>query len=399
MKLVIVLCLLSAEALNADAGDMLRTAIGRGDLTAMENLLSSGLDPNWPDRWGETPLKFAMLVGRVPAVELPLSWHADPNAPLNSGNPSSGNALEYAVRNGNLRMASVLIAGGAHIDTSGQGGRTPLGTPLHIAVVAGGLEMIQLLIQKGADPNARDAEGASPLDDAVWRGSLDIVALLPAHGARLNDFDTKTGATPINEAAYRGYTPIIRYLLQFHPDLGISDKKGHGPLVNAILMGKEDAALVLVEAEPKSDQFFESAMEAAITRDYSSVVAALLKDGMRVNGFVLASGATSLAAAAASGATSVVRLLLDNNADPNEVSGHGTTTPLGGSVPEGIRLNRRFVDRPRRRGQPCERRFCDDGLIRGGFIREVRGREASVGSRRSSELVRREAEERLSGCS
>ena len=80
MKLVIVLCLLSAEALNADAGDMLRTAIGRGDLTAMENLLSSGLDPNWPDRWGETPLKFAMLVGRVPAVELPLSWHADPNA-------------------------------------------------------------------------------------------------------------------------------------------------------------------------------------------------------------------------------------------------------------------------------------------------------------------------------
>jgi ankyrin repeat protein len=33
--------------------------------------------------------------------------------------------------------------------------------------------MIHFLIQKGSDPNARDAEGASPLDDAVWRGSLD----------------------------------------------------------------------------------------------------------------------------------------------------------------------------------------------------------------------------------
>jgi len=323
MKLMIILCVLSANTLNADAGDMLRRAIGAGDLTVMENLLSSGLNPNLPDRQGQTPLNVAMLMGRVPAVELLLTWHADPNAPLIGGNPSSATPLEYAVRNRNLRMASVLIAGGAHVDASARGGRTPL----HAAVGAGGLDMIQLLIQKGADPNARDAEGASP-HDAVWNGSLDVVALLLARGARLNDFDTKTGATPINEAAYRGHTPTIQYLLQFHPDLSISDRKGHGPLINAILMGKEEAALLLLAAEPKPVQFFEAAMEPAIARDYSAVVAALLSNGMKFNGVVLPSGATPLAAAAASGATGVVRLLLDNHADPNEDSSNGTTTPL-----------------------------------------------------------------------
>jgi len=324
MKLMIALCLLSAQTLHADSLDMLRRAIGTGDLTVMENLLASGLNPNQQDRQGQTPLAFALWIGRVPAVELLLTWHADPNAPMNSGNPSSETPLQYAIQNRNLRMASVLIAGGARIDTPAQGGRTPL----HTAVAAGGLDMIQLLIYKGADPNARDAEGASPLDDAAWNGSLDVVALLLAHGAHLNDFDTKTGATPINEAAYRGHTPMIQYLLQFHPDLGIADKKGHGPLLNAILMGKEEAALLLLAAEPKPAPFFETAMEAALTKDYSSVVAALLQRGMNVNGVVLSSGATPLAAAAASGATSVVRLLLDNNADPNEASGHGTTTPL-----------------------------------------------------------------------
>ncbi len=33
--------------------------------------------------------------------------------------------------------------------------------------------MIQPADSEGADPNAREAEGASPLDDAAWRGSVD----------------------------------------------------------------------------------------------------------------------------------------------------------------------------------------------------------------------------------
>ena len=77
---------------------------------------------------------------------------------------------------------------------------------MSFAVLFSHLDMIRFLIEKGAEVNIRDAEGVSPLDYAAWQGSLDTVAMLLAHGARLNEPATQTGATPINEAAYRGHT-------------------------------------------------------------------------------------------------------------------------------------------------------------------------------------------------
>jgi ankyrin repeat protein len=271
-----------------------------------------------------------MQFGRTDAVELLLAGHADPNALVMSGMYASqygGNAtpLQLAVLLGNVRLASILIASGAHVDAKGTTGRTAL----HYAVRDGHLEMIQRLIEKGADLNARDTEGASSLDDAAWRGSLDIVAILLAHGARLNESDTKTGATPINEAAFRGNTAMVQYLLHFHPDLGIPDKRGYSPLDNAIRMGKEDSARLLLEAEPKerqTPQFFGKTMDAAIQRDESTVVETLLRNGAPANG-LLPSGSPPLDAAASAGAIKVVRVLLDNSADPN-MSGRNGATPL-----------------------------------------------------------------------
>jgi ankyrin repeat protein len=90
--------------------------------------------------------------------------------------------------------------------------------------------MIRYLLGKNARLATRDAESTSPLDDAVWRDELEATAILVAHGANLNEVESKTGATPINEAAYQGHTRLVRYLLQFHPDVEIRDKEGYRPL-------------------------------------------------------------------------------------------------------------------------------------------------------------------------
>jgi ankyrin repeat protein len=224
MKLLFFLLVLSLKSLQAEvktAGEMFTQALRDDDLKTIETLLSSGFNPNLPAH-GYTPLHHAMQFGRTDAVELLLAGHADPNALVMSGMDVSqygGNAtpLQLAVLLGNVRLASILIESGAHVDAKGTTGRTAL----HYAVRDGHLEMIQRLIEKGADLNARDSKEANSLDDAAWRGSLDIVAILLAHGARLNESDTKTGATPINEAAFRGHSAVVQYLLQFHPDLGI----------------------------------------------------------------------------------------------------------------------------------------------------------------------------------
>ena len=329
MKSIFFCLLLFAKILQADgsaAAELLGKASRVGDLKTLQNLLSSGINPDLPDRFGHTPIYYAASFNQTEAVELLLACHADPNTHVGTHKDISqapATPLQYAAELGNRRIASLLIAAGARINERGPTGRTAL----HYA--NGHLDLLQLLIDKGADVNARDEEGASPLDDATWYGALDTVAILLAHGARLNESEPKTGATPINEAAYKGHAKLVQYMLQFKPDLGIRDKQGRGALENAIRMGKEDSALLLLAAEEKdheTPQFLGTAMEAAIRKDESALVEALLRHGASAND-TLPSGFTPLDAGASAGAIKTVRVLLNSGADPN-LSGRNGSAPL-----------------------------------------------------------------------
>ncbi len=329
MKSTFFFLLFFAKVLQADgsaAAELLGKASRIGDLKTLQSLLSSGINPDLADRYGHTPIYYAASFNQTEAVELLLACHADPNTHVGTHkdiSQSPATPLQYAAELGNRRTASLLIAAGARINEKGPTGRTAL----HYA--NGHLDLLQLLIDKGADVNARDEEGASPLDDAAWFGSLDTVAILLAHGARLNETEPKTGATPINEAAYKGRARLVQYMLQFNPDLGIRDKQGRRALENAIRMGKEDSALLLLAAEEKDHeppQFFETAMEAAVRKDESALVEALLRHGVSANSALL-SGSTPLDVGASAAAIKVVRILLNSGADPN-VSGRNGTTPL-----------------------------------------------------------------------
>jgi ankyrin repeat protein len=284
--------------------ELLAKAARLGNVKAAEDLLEAGVNPNVPDQYGSTALYHAASMNQLDAVKLLLKYRADPNLT----NLHKSTPLQRAADLGNSRMASTLIAAGANVNAKGPEGRTAL-------FFAGGhrLDLMQLLIEKGADVNVRDAEGDSPLDEAVWIGSLDATAVLLAHGARLDEAQTTSGATPINEAAYRGHANVVRYLLQFHPDLGIPDRRGYGPLDNAIRMGKEDCALLLI---PLASGPFEKPVEAAIRKKEALVTEALLQRGVDVNA-PLPSGVTPLTAAASAGSLEIVRTLLKNGADPN----------------------------------------------------------------------------------
>lgn len=329
MRLMFLVLLLSVSVLQADVttvAEMLAKAATLGDVKTVEHLLQSGVNPDLTDRYGETPLYYAAAFDQIQVAELLLASHADPNKQRISKRgdvQAPETPLQYAADLGNVHMASMLIDAGARINEKGAGGRTAL----HFAV--GRLSMMQFLIEKGADVNTRDAEGTAPLDDAVWYGNLDAVAILLAHGARLNEVEPKTGAAPINEAAFQGNTALIRYLLRFNPDLTIPDKRGYKPLDNAIRRGKEETALLLLSAESKEQetpQFFERTMDAAIRRDEPALLDNLLQHGVSANA-VLPSGATALDVAAFSGSSKLVRILLENKADPN-ASGRNGTSPL-----------------------------------------------------------------------
>jgi ankyrin repeat protein len=333
---IVFLTLTSAAILTAQisaAREMLAKALIADDLASVQDLLSSGVDPNLPDPYGQTALSVAILYRNARAVDLLLGRHADPNAPLRRNNQQSMVPLQLVAREGDPWVARALLSAGARIDDKGGTGQTPL----HYAVQTDRLEMIRFLLDKGADVNARDSEGASPLDDAVWRKSLDAVAILLARGAKLNDPDPHTGATPLNEAAFRGDARIVSFLLQFHPDVSMPDKNGHDPFANALRMKNETCALALLDAEPKerlTTEFFGNTMETAVLRNEALVVEALLKRGVPVDSR-LPSGLTALSAAASSGSAAVAVSLLNNHADPNLAS-PGGATPLGDAALKGF---------------------------------------------------------------
>jgi ankyrin repeat protein len=318
---------ISLEA-QADVTGLFTRASVAGDLKTAERLLASGLDPDSRDRFGRTLLINAATLGNPEIASLLLSYHANPNAKREpDGSRFESTPLQCAARAGNLEMARLLINAGADVNAKGKPGLTPLS----FAVLSGRLDMIRLLIEEGAEVNTRDAEGVSPLDHAAWQGSLDMVAMLLAHGALLNEPATQTGATPINEAAYRGHKAVVQYLLQFHPNLEIPDKKRYGPLENAIRMGKEDSASLLLQAQPKLS---ENALEMAIRRDESRLIREFLRrnDGGPT---MLQSGFTPLGLAASNGAVNVTRLLLESGAEVDAASKDGAT-PLEEAAIRGI---------------------------------------------------------------
>jgi ankyrin repeat protein len=326
VKVLIFLSVLTLQSLQAEnaAGPMYVKAAKEGDIKTIETLFSIGFSANQPIR-GYTPLWFAIQSNRVDIVELLLEQHADPDALVMTGVDLSqygGNItpLKLAVLLDNQRIAQMLISSGAQVDSKGPAGRTAL----YEAVRDAHLDLIRFLIENGAVVNIRDKEGASPLDYAVWSGSVDSVALLLAHGARLNELESQTGATPINEAAFVGHTNVVRYLIQFHPDVATPDKRGDRPLDNAIRSGREESAVLLFEAEPEAQP--TKYMDAAIRKGESTVVAALLHHGAIAND-PLPSGLTPLDVAASAGSAKVVQVLLENAADPN-LSGKTGTTPL-----------------------------------------------------------------------
>jgi ankyrin repeat protein len=342
--LLLILSLTSLQAETNTAQEVFKKAVSDGNLKPIETLLTYGFNPNQSVN-GYTPLYFAIQLNQTNVVELLLAGHADPNAlvdRVNTASPGNMTPLQFAVQVGNLQIASRLIGAGAHIDSKGAAGRTAL----HYAARSNHLDMIRFLIDRGADPNLRDKEGASPLDDAVWSGSLDAAAILLAHGARLNEPDTQTGATPISEAAFLGRTALVQYLLQFHPDLAIQDKRGYSALDNAVRMRKQESAVSLLEAEPKEQQtpeFFAGMMAAAIPKDESAVVEALLRQGALANG-LFASGSAPLDVAASAGALNVVRVLLDHGADPNLSGKNGVTALEDASLKGFDSIVRALVD-------------------------------------------------------
>ena len=87
---------------------------------------------------------------------------------------------------------------------------------LALAAQLGHADVVRLLLDAGVDPNRYNPDGfhshATPLHQAVWSDSDEVVRLLVERGARLDVKDTIYEGTPLDWAVYGKRTEAARFL-------------------------------------------------------------------------------------------------------------------------------------------------------------------------------------------
>jgi truncated hemoglobin YjbI len=116
-------------------------------------------------------------------------------------------------------------------------------TLLHDAALVGEAELAALLIQLGADPDAKEAEGHTPL----YRASTgDVARMLLAAGATADVASGPTGGTALHQAARRGYVSVAQALLDHDATIDARDAKEQTPLRRAVNCRQLDIIRLLV---------------------------------------------------------------------------------------------------------------------------------------------------------
>jgi ankyrin repeat protein len=300
------------------------------------------------DSQGRTPLHIAVLrKGDAAVINFLISKKADVNARDKNGD----SPLHIAVRNNDRATGEILLAHGADVFTPNVTGESALkaaltrmggrqdwvlnsnviksadgagNTPLHLAAEWQLPEVVSFIIEKGGNPNAKNANGETPLFNAVKANSSVVIKTLLAETAdrradvNARDFlgnsllhasihwaapeaadtilawDTQynahklinarnlAGKTVLHEAARTGNMPFIRTMLVAGADINAADETGKTALTDAIQANRTDAVKFLLDrgASPvMQDMYGRNAFHEAVDSSSTEIVVLLRNAG------------------------------------------------------------------------------------------------------------------------
>lgn len=193
-------------------------------------------------------------------------------------------------------------------------------TALHWAIGHKHDALLGILLENGANIEFRNEDGRTPLSEATHRSNETAAKLLIAKGAIINTMDN-CRATPLHHAAYAGMGETVKLLLHNGADPSACDKwdatalqLGQVRLLDDTLLRKMTADRIL-ENETEFKIFY-----AAVKNGDIAAVTESLGRGCDANtDYIHGVGRVEAAivVAAGKGNAEMVKLLLDNGANPN----------------------------------------------------------------------------------
>jgi ankyrin repeat protein len=178
-------------------------------------LAQDGIDSNFKDHRGMTPLSLAAQSGHDYIVSLLLENRVDASSRATDYFSAGQTALSLAAEKGHENVVKLLLeAGKVDGNSRDDKGCTPL---QHAA--RNGYEAVvkHLLATNNVDPNSTDICGRTPLSESAQRGHIAVVKLLLGCKADPNTEDT-WGVTPLSQAAQNGHEAVVDLLLDNKAD-------------------------------------------------------------------------------------------------------------------------------------------------------------------------------------
>jgi len=214
------------------------------ELEAATLLLEAGADPNISSRYGVTPLGLAVANGNPAMVDLLLNSGANPNTREHSGE----SLLMTAAAVGVLEAVISLVEAGADIHARdehfGQ-------TALMFASREGHYPVVRFLVGQGAEVNARTAVGETPqwVKPNSQRGFGFGIGIIrggtPADRGRREPI--AGGMTPLLYAARHDHVDIMELLLDNDAEIHLADANNISPLLMAIENNSMASARLLID--------------------------------------------------------------------------------------------------------------------------------------------------------
>ncbi|KAJ9235265.1 hypothetical protein DTO169E5_6231 [Paecilomyces variotii] len=300
---------------------LLSAAAENGDQELVDYLLKRGVRVDPGNSLGFTPLHWAVRHGYGTIVKSLLNAGCNVDIQDNDGKT----CLMTAIDHGHGDIAVQLLQHGANLNLQDRS----LETALFYAVRKSNAKMVETLLERGMSPNVQDSQGETSLFASARAGDETILRYLLSRGA--DPFiQNKHQQTALFLAADHGHASIVCCLIDAGLDVNEEDDRGNTAIFYSAGSGKTDTTKILLGNGANvyhHNVLRETALFYAARNGRLEVSELLIQSHAELDARNLLMETPLVHAARgvyyrpiASGAldhSQVVRLFIENGADPN----------------------------------------------------------------------------------